>query len=99
MIFLTDNIRKGNRIEFIVYDSLEDLSQRVDWRDILDPSLTILDEEGRIYVWDNSKRDEVGTVFNYSFKTIGIDLNLAEKCKTKFLQLGQQDSFEIDKDE
>jgi hypothetical protein len=60
MIFLTDNIRKENRIEFIVYDSLEDLSQRVDWHDILDSASTILDEEGKIYSWDDTKEEEVG---------------------------------------
>lgn len=95
MIFLTE-IRNRKKIEVIVYDSLQDLSQRVDWQDVLDDSLKILDEEGRIYVWDNSKRDQLGTVFNYSFKTNGTDSELAEKCKVKFSQLGQPDRFEIE---
>ena len=95
MIFLTEKTKNRNSIVVTVYDSLEDLSQRVDWQDTLDSPLKILDEEGKIYVWDDSKRNEVGTVFNYSFKTIGRDLELVEKCKTKFIQLGQPDSFEI----
>jgi hypothetical protein len=96
MIFLTEKIRNRNKIEVFVYDSLDDLARRVDWQDILDKSLKILDEEGKLYVWDDSKKDEVGTVFNYSFKTNGTDLELVNKCKAKFSELGQPDSFEID---
>jgi hypothetical protein len=96
MIFLTEKIRKRDRIEVFVYDSLEDLVQRVDWQDILDNSLRILDEDGNLYVWDESKRTEVGTVFDYSFKTNGTDFELVKKCKDKFNQLGQPDSFEIE---
>jgi hypothetical protein len=96
MIFLTEKIRSRNKIEVSVYDSLEDLAKRVDWQDILDNSLKILDEDGKLYVWDDSKKDQVGTVFNYSFKTNGTDLELIRKCKAKFTQLGQPDSFEIE---
>ena len=96
MIFLTKKIRNRNKIDVIVYDSLEDLSQRVEWQDILDISLKILDNEGKVYVWDDSKTNEAGTVYNYSFKTIGTDLVLVEKCRTKFRLLGKPDSFEIE---
>jgi hypothetical protein len=96
MIFLTEKIRNRNRIEVFVYDSLEDLAQRVDWQDILDESLRILDEDGNLYAWDDSKRNEVGTVFEYSFKRNGTDPELMRKCKDKFIQLGQPDSFEIE---
>jgi hypothetical protein len=95
MIFLTDNIRKENRIEFIVYDSLEDLSKRVDWQDILDPSLIILDEDGNIYTWDDKKIEEIGIVFNYSFKAVRTDLDLAKRCKAKFFEMGRPYSFEL----
>ena len=96
MIFLTEKIRNRNRIEVFVYDSLEDLAQRVDWQDILDESLRILDEDGNLYAWDDSKRKEVGTVSNYSFKRNGTDFYLMKKCKDKFIQLGKPDSFEIE---
>ena len=95
MIFLIDRVEGANRLEVNVYESLEDVSQRIDWQDILDPLLTILDEQGKIYVWDDSRQDEVGTDFNYSFKPIGTNLELAGKCKAKFLQSGKSDSFEI----
>lgn len=96
MIFLTEKIRNRNKIEVFVYDSLEDLARRVEWQDILDNSLKILDEDGKLYVWDDSKKDQIGTVFNYSFKTNETDLELIRKCKAMFTQLGQPDSFEID---
>lgn len=96
MIFLADTIRNENKIEVFVYESLDDLAQRVDWQDILDSSLKILDEDGKLYVWGDSKKDQTGTVFNYSFKTNGTDLELARKCKAKFNQLGQLDSFNIE---
>jgi hypothetical protein len=99
MIFLTERIRSTHRIEVIVYDSLEDLSQRVDWQDVLGDSLRILDEEGQIHIWDHSKKEEVGTVFKYSFKTNGRDLELAEKCKRLFVQLGKPRCFEIEIDD
>jgi len=62
----------------------------------LDNSLRILDEDGKLYVWDDSRKDQVGTVFSNSFKTNGIDLELMNKCKTKFDQMGRPDNFEID---
>lgn len=96
MVFLTEKIRNRNRIEVFVYDSLEDLAERVDWQDILDESLRIFDEDGNLYVWDDSKGKEVGTVSDYSFKTNGTDFELVKKCKDKFIQLGQPDSFEIE---
>ena len=96
MIFLTDNIKKENGIEFIVYDSLEDLSRRVDWQDILDPCSTILDEDGKIYEWDDTKAEEIGTVFDYSFQAVRMDLDLAKRCKAKFLELGQPGCFDLE---
>ena len=99
MIFLIYTIRTKKGIEVVIYDSLDDLSQRVDWQDILDPSIKILDEEGKIYVWDDSKENEVGTVYGYSFKIIGTDLELLQKCKTRFEQLGQPGEFEIETNE
>ena len=99
MIFLTDKKKiNNNKIQFDVYESLEDLSQRVEWQDILDPSIMILDSEGKIYVWDDSKQQELGTVYDYSFKVRGTDLNLADQCNTMYGQLGQPNSFEIELD-
>jgi hypothetical protein len=98
MIFLTQKIRNTSKskIEVTIYESLEDLSQRVEWQDILDDSLKIMDEDGKLYVWDDSNRNEVGTVFNYSFKTNGTDAELIKKVKDEFTKLGQPDSFVIE---
>lgn len=95
MIFLIDRVEDANRLEVHVYESLEDVSQRIEWQDILDPLLTILDEDGSAYVWDDARQDEVGIVYDYSFKPNGTNLQLAGKCKAKFLQSGKSDSFEI----
>jgi len=96
MIFLTEKIRNKNKIEVFVYASLESLAQSIDWQDILDESLRIIDEDGNLYIWDESKKNEVGTVFNYSFKTNGKDLELIKKCIDKFNQLGKPNDFKLD---
>jgi len=96
MIFLTEKVRNRDKVEVFVYVNLEDLAQRVEWQDILDESIRILDEDGNIYVWDDAKRSEVGTVYHYSFKRHGVDLELIKKCKDKFIQLGKPDNFDIE---
>lgn len=96
MIFLIQKIRNSNRIEVIVYESLDNVAQRIEWQDILDNTLKILDEVGNLYAWDDSKKNELGTVYNYSFKRNGTDLALIRHCKEKFMQLGQPDCFEME---
>jgi hypothetical protein len=95
MIFLTEKIRNSDRIEVIVYDTLEQLSESVDWQDILDEAIKILDDSGKIYKWDDTKKNEYGMVFNYSFRVIGIDEELVRKCNNEFIRLGQSETFEI----
>lgn len=82
MIFLVENARDGNKIKLETYTSLDDVAQRVEWQDILDPSIIIVDEEGILYAWDDSKSEEIGIVYNYTFKINGRDEALASKCKT-----------------
>jgi hypothetical protein len=98
MIFLTEKTVDKKKIEVIVYESLEDLSERVEWRDILDDSLIILDDQGRIFAWDDSQNNEVGTIYHYTFKVVGMDSELAEKCQTKFNEFEQVWEFEIAND-
>ena len=96
MIFLIEKPASGESIKVVVYDSLEDLAQRVEWQDILEQSLRILDEEGNIYVWDDTKTNEWGIVYGYSLITNGTDTPLASKCKEKLNQLGHPGDFKIE---
>lgn len=93
MIFLIDHNTKQN---VSVYDNLTQLSQMVEWQDILDISIIILDEEGRTYAWDDSKKSEYGTVYNYTFKVTGTNQDLLQRCKLTFEKLGRTDEFELE---
>jgi hypothetical protein len=70
MIFLTEHIVRG-LIQVNVYESLEDLSQRIEWQDILSPSIRIIDENGQLYACDDSRVDEEGTVYNFHSRQSG----------------------------
>jgi hypothetical protein len=61
----------------------------------MDDSLIILDNQGRICAWDDSKNNEVGTINHYTFKVVGMDSELAEKCQTKCNEFEQVWEFEI----
>ena len=64
MIFLIDKVDSEHQV--IVYESIADLTQRVEWQDIFEGKSIIIDENGIEYEWDSSKRNEIGTVYNYS---------------------------------
>ncbi|HEY0656584.1 MAG TPA: hypothetical protein VGD65_25800 [Chryseosolibacter sp.] len=95
MIFLTERIGNSATIEVEVYASLADVAERVEWQDILSDFLTVLDEQGNVYVWDNTKSNEAGTTYDYSFRIKGADLHLAKLCLARFRALGQPPTFEI----
>jgi hypothetical protein len=98
MIFLICKEFADNKIDVVVYESLKDLSQRVEWQDIISNTCKILDEDGVLYRWDDSKREEWATVFDYSFKAKGTDLELLQICNTTFSNLGYPESFELEID-
>lgn len=64
MIFLIDKIDSEHQV--IVYDSITDLTQRVEWQDIFEGKSVIIDENGTEYEWDSSKKNEIGTVYDYT---------------------------------
>ena len=64
MIFLIDKVDSEHQV--IVYESITDLTQRIKWQDIFEGKSIIIDENGIEYEWDSSKKNEIGTVYNYS---------------------------------
>jgi hypothetical protein len=58
--------RNNSKIEVCVYDSLEDFTQRIEWQDTLDDNFVIIDKNGNIYKWDESKSEEFATTYNYT---------------------------------
>lgn len=94
MIFLIDH--SNGKQNVVVYDNLIQLSQMVEWQDILDVSCIILDEEGKLYAWDDSKKEEIGTIYDYTFKMIGTNEDLLQRCKLAFEKPGRVDEFELE---
>jgi hypothetical protein len=84
--------------QFVVdaYSSLTEVSDSIEWQDILNDELTILDEEGSTYAWDNSKKDEYATIYGYTLHKIGSNKELAEKCKLTYGNEGHPDQFFMD---
>jgi len=64
MIFLIDIVDSEHQV--IVYENILDLIQRVEWQDILEGKSIIIDENGTEYEWDSTKKDEIGTVYDYT---------------------------------
>ena len=95
MIFIIYDI--DSELEIETFSTLEEISCRIEWQDILCETLTILDENGDIYAWDSSRKDEYATVYDYTLIKISSNLDLAEKCNKAYLELGQPDEFIITK--
>lgn len=64
MIFLIDIVDSKHQVK--VYESIADLTQRVEWQDIFEGKSIIIDNNGIEYEWDSSKKNEIGSVYNYS---------------------------------
>ncbi len=64
MIFLIDQV--DSEYQVTVYDSISDLTRRVEWQDIVEDNSIIIDENGTVYEWDSSRKDEFGTVHEYT---------------------------------
>ena len=64
MIFLIDIVDSEHQV--IVYKSINDLTKRVEWQDVFEGKSIIIDENGTEYEWDSSKKDEIGTVYDYT---------------------------------
>jgi len=64
MIFLIDILDSKHQVK--VYESIADLPQRVEWQDIFEGKSIIIDNNGIEYEWDSSKKNEIGSVYNYS---------------------------------
>lgn len=72
--------------EVVVYESLEDFIKSTEWQDIMDDYFTIIDDQGKIYKWDDSKKEEYGTVYNYTLKIDRIDYELSKACLSNYVK-------------
>jgi hypothetical protein len=64
MIFLIDKVKSEYQV--LIYKSLYDLTTSVEWQDIYESKSLILDENGVEYEWDSSKKNEYGTIYEYT---------------------------------
>ena len=93
MIFSVSIANKVKHVD--VYDSTEHLSSSVEWQDILDNDLTIIDEIGNIYQWDNSKTKEIGTTYNYTLKICGFNPELSREILNTYTASNKPSEFLI----
>lgn len=71
MIFCIDNY--SNPKEIVVYDSIDQLTKRIEWQDILDKGVINIDANGNIYEWDDNKKSEYRGIYGYSMKVVEIN--------------------------
>ena len=89
--------REKNIFEICVYESLEDFTQRTEWQDVLGDYFTIIDENGNIYKWDESKTNEFSTTYNYTLIIKKTDKELGNLCQQNYVlnNFATEFSFEI----
>ncbi len=78
MIFLIDKVDFEHQV--IVYKSITDLTQRVEWQDVFEGKSIIIDKNGTEYEWDSSKKNEIGTVYNYTLIRTSKVSELIDEC-------------------
>ena len=78
MIFTIDIV--GSECHIVVYDNITDLTQRIEWQDIFEGQLTIIDEFGVEYDWDATRFNEIGTTYNYTLIPTSRVSNLVTQC-------------------
>jgi len=89
--------KEKNIFEICVYESLEDFTQRTEWQDILDDYFTIIDENGNIYKWNESKTDEFAITYNYNLIIKRTDTELGRLCQRNYIlnNFATEFTFEI----
>jgi hypothetical protein len=89
--------REKDIFEICVYESLDDFTQRTEWQDALNDYFTILDENGNIYKWDESKTEEFATTYNYTLIIKKTDVELGDLCKRNYAlsNFASEFTFEI----
>ncbi len=63
------------------YEHLCEISESLEWQDVCGGAYAIVDDEGNTYGWDDSKHEsEYGSVYKYTLKVIGKNVELANYC-------------------
>ena len=79
--------------EVNVYDNFDQLTSMVEWQDILNDDIAVIDELGNIYKWDSRKSEEIGTIYNYTMISIAANIDLSLKCNNQYSELNQPNTF------
>ena len=95
MIFSIDN--NSDPKEIVVYDTINQLTNMVEWQDILDKGVTNIDSDGNVYEWDDKKKIEHATIYGYSMKVVRTNIDLANKCIQTYERLNRPSEFLLDK--
>ena len=91
MIFVIDQ----HTDEVNVFDSVDQLTSMVEWQDILNDEIAVIDERGNLYKWDSTKSEEIGTIYNYTMTSIGANMDLSQKCNKQYSELNQPNTFSL----
>lgn len=78
MVFLIDKVDSEHQV--VIYENIPDLVQRVEWQDIFEGKSIIIYENGIEYEWDSTKKNEIGTVHDYSIVPTSKISALTSKC-------------------
>ena len=93
MYFVVEKIPdSGSRVDS--YESLFDISNSLEWQDVVSGAYIILSTSGKKYSWDISKNNEKANVYGYSLIEIGENMELASFLEAAFQQRGWPDSIE-----
>ena len=87
---------ENTNMETTVFDSLEDFTKRIEWQDLLDNKLIILDESGYIYEWDKTKTEEYATTYNYTLIANKRNIELGQLCIQNYALNNCEDEFEFE---
>ena len=82
MIFLIHEVDSINQV--IVYESIPDLIQRVEWQDVFEGKSIIIDKNGTEYEWDSTQKNEIGCIHDYTIIPTSRVSKLITECLKRF---------------
>lgn len=93
MIFVIEHISEV-KVRLERYESIEQLVGSLEWQDVYGGAYIIIAEDGIIYEWDKDRKEEFGTLYDYTMIKSGINCRLANTCSNLFREHPHTDAIE-----
>jgi|GEM_PF-2895108 len=97
MIYLIHDFE--NEIQVSSFSSFEEFVNYIEWQDIFEGKSTISDENGTIYKWDSSKKNEIGTVYGYTLISTGKKYHMIKEIIEQSQLAKNSDEFSFRKND